>query len=332
MNKQFATVLFAALLSNLACAAESSSLIYLKGNRQAVVAMVEKSLREEVPKSAPLPLTGAVGYQVNFFSMMSQNSTLRVQLEPVANSLITEPDTFKATVTAWVQAGMAQDILHLGPLRAQLTKQAAAANVQVLTDQDVVGFRPLSQISDDCFDALARDPDLSSIAGKVSLTGTKPSLMQLASDETVSPTEKEVIALWSSKRDRCWDVWAIGATFYPNNEQVNIGATTKDTVDLLIVELYKGRLTYGDFAKKRVEVRNLADAKSAEKYKEALAATAKEADLQQQRAIQRAAIDAQNQANNILLLQATQPKPAPASRTINCESNRFGNSVQTTCN
>ena len=110
----------------------------------------------------------------------------------------------------------------------------------------------------DCFEALGYDPDLYMIADKVSLSGSDGQTFSMLANENL-PTSEEKIAIfkWGEKRELCSK--SRGA---PNNPIEQIGYEGFKASQTLILDLYKGSMTYSQFAKQRQEIWNTSDARS----------------------------------------------------------------------
>ena len=99
--------------------------------------------------------------------------------------------------------------------------------------------------ADDCFNALEHDAELSSIKDKVSLVYSDSQTFSLLASEAI-PTldETQVIYIWATKREQC----------FKSDPRPSPITQTFNAVQSLILDLYKGGITYGQFAKQRQEV------------------------------------------------------------------------------
>ena len=198
------------------------------------------------------------------------------------------------------------------------------------------------------------DPSLDSIKDKVQLYRTldaPPPPFELATNNKYpTQAEKVAIAKWAKMRESCvsreinaseqtpksgnalQDAFAEKSKSYAQQINAQVGA--------LIVALYQSKVTYGEFAQKRYEM-VAAIVNAQQDYKAAL--------LQQDRDLQMKAeqVALQKQQNNILAwstymqsVNARQPQaqvqtiqPLPTNRnSINCTTNRIGNTINTNCN
>lgn len=101
-----------------------------------------------------------------------------------------------------------------------------------------------------CNLALDGDPILQPIRDKVVLSGlSDPPFSMMANDDYATPSERQAILLWGSKRERCVKDNPPDAS--PISQVADEGFSA---VQALILDLYKGQMTYGQFARKRQEV------------------------------------------------------------------------------
>lgn len=101
-----------------------------------------------------------------------------------------------------------------------------------------------------CFDALAYDDELQLIRDKVVLISdaSKQTFDMLANESFPTSEEAQVVYKWGSKRDRCFRSFAP-----PRNAVEQAIAEGFNTSQRLILNLYKGNITYGQFAIQRQE-------------------------------------------------------------------------------
>ncbi|MBI5889216.1 MAG: hypothetical protein HZB47_00880 [Nitrosomonadales bacterium] len=107
-----------------------------------------------------------------------------------------------------------------------------------------------------CLSNLKDDSELRPIAGKVTLDTLydRDEYFDLLNIEE-SPSAKEKIAIrkWASKLERCYKIQAESYAYEPP-EVAKWSAATDSEQILLVWELYKGNLSYGQFAAKRLEI------------------------------------------------------------------------------
>ncbi|MDZ4141153.1 MAG: hypothetical protein U1C48_04000 [Methylotenera sp.] len=113
------------------------------------------------------------------------------------------------------------------------------------------------QVYADCFGALAYDPDLYKIADKVALGGVRAQTFSMLANEN-RPTSDEIQAVfkWGEKREQCLKSFPTSSNPVDQiqNEAFNVTQS-------LILDLYKGSITYSQFARLRQDNSNAADAR-----------------------------------------------------------------------
>ena len=109
------------------------------------------------------------------------------------------------------------------------------------------------KLIDECFNAIKHDPSLSSISNKVALSSTQDqSFEMLANREKSDNKEKEAIKHWRETRLTCFSKKEVYQQ--QNNTPtalLTLNSTAKSAQDELIIQLYEGSLSYGEFARKR---------------------------------------------------------------------------------
>ena len=107
-----------------------------------------------------------------------------------------------------------------------------------------------------CLSDLKDDFELRPISDKVTLDTLydRDEYFDLLGIESL-PTGKEKVAIkkWASKLERCYQIQAQSYAYEPA-EVAKWSAATDNEQLLLVWELYKGKLSYGQFAAKRLEV------------------------------------------------------------------------------
>jgi hypothetical protein len=114
----------------------------------------------------------------------------------------------------------------------------------------------LKQESHQCLANLKSDPELKPIVKKVTLDThyDRDEYFELQSIEAQpSPREKVVIKKWATKLERCYKLRAESYAYEPAGVAMLSAASDSEQL-VLILELSKGNLSYGDFAIKRLEL------------------------------------------------------------------------------
>ena len=125
-----------------------------------------------------------------------------------------------------------------------------------LEKQPTTRWAILKQESRKCLADLKSDPQLAIIADKVTLDSIydRDVYFELLNiEEFPSTLEKSAIKKWSAKLERCYKIKAQGYAYEPQNVAIWSAALDSDQL-VLILELYKGNLSYAQFAARRLEV------------------------------------------------------------------------------
>jgi hypothetical protein len=197
--------------------------------------------------------------------------------------------------------------------------------------------QPAKTTADDpsrkCFASLGDDPQLAVLHSKVGKPNdiTSTTLDMLSSKERVAEgPEKKAVQYWAFTRNACVDAGKRFREIYQPVMYTGLVESQNEAFVVLLSKLYSGEYTYGEF--------NVARKQIAAKFADAYRA----AQVQEQQAIRsnqqaRAAQQAQESAdftNAMILLQAAQPRPAPApiiQPSISCTSQNLSGTVYTNC-
>jgi hypothetical protein len=116
-------------------------------------------------------------------------------------------------------------------------------------------FAEVKTASDDCHAAIINDPSIRILVGKVSLLGVKDQTFDmLANTKKPNAEEKEALRAWGASLDRCVDKddKVFRSTNAPGEVVAHFNAMRTNKSNL-IIGLYNGEMSYGEFARKRRE-------------------------------------------------------------------------------
>jgi len=112
----------------------------------------------------------------------------------------------------------------------------------------------------ECFNSLEYDAELHPIKDKVSLVSSDTQTFgMLANEATPTSDETQAIYKWATKREQCLKSYPP-----PNNPLTQVNREGFNSIQSLILDLYKGNLTYGQFARQRREIAKMVEAKTQE--------------------------------------------------------------------
>lgn len=220
------------------------------------------------------------------------------------------------------------------------------SNITFTCGADIVAI--VKDLQNNC-KAEMQDAELDIIRTKVELfrlAPNSPPAFDIATNTTY-PNAKENIAIakWAKIREACISKVddAITSSHQPStamqksftDKQAEFRRQITAQVSALIVALYQGKLTYGEFAVKRYEMASSIDSAAAD-YRTAMLMQDRDAQMKAQQ------LAMQQQQNNIMAwgnymqtVNARQPvmqQPTTARLQTNCVTNKFGNTATTNCN
>jgi hypothetical protein len=193
-----------------------------------------------------------------------------------------------------------------------------------------------------CFDKIKTQPQLNIISSKLSLGGLDEQTFSMLTN-TSKPTEEEKTAInvYADLRKNCIKEHIKTQDQDPLAAR-QLYASSTGAVENLLVDLYKGNLTYGQFAQLRKEIATITMAGLVEIDKElksnAADANARAEQMAVQRSIAFANItnaEANKTAADALKMESQKiqiPALQRSSPNIHCTSQNFGGIVNTNCN
>lgn len=116
----------------------------------------------------------------------------------------------------------------------------------------------LSEQAGQCFNNLENDPELASIANKVELVYSSeyvrdPHLEFTKIRSLPNPEERKVIRKWATKLEACYKIRAAHYVYEsPRVAKVSLESDAEE--ELLVTELYRGKLSFGHFAAKHAQL------------------------------------------------------------------------------
>lgn len=112
----------------------------------------------------------------------------------------------------------------------------------------------VAQTFKSCSEALAFNSELAPLKDKIALAGIDGQTFQMKTNASKpSENEKKLIARWIELRDECWK----NDIDHRNRLHPSLAATLNEAKRLfegLNLDLYDGKITYGDYARRRDEI------------------------------------------------------------------------------
>lgn len=335
--KKFTLYIFAIFLFNSSAFAEPDRLsIVLTGSREDVLSVVRKAIETEFSDGQISNWNGAIGYWVAFRSFFTGQSGLGVALRPMVNSDATEANAYQLMFS--VKTNLGNGNRHIRSLIDQIGKQTVAQRgVAIASNPEA--YRTLRDQAVECYKKLAGDPELEALSKKVALSRTDAvSLIMLADESKPTLTEKPIIALWAAKRDICANLMKIEFSFFPSDKNGPIQQFQMGKANELILALYKGDLTYGEYSSKRkalgLEALQKLYETTAAQNKDRTEAEALQVEKDRMFALEAQRVAAEQQKAQAMQTQANksiQPQFVAPTQT-NCTSRAVLGTIQTTCN
>jgi hypothetical protein len=313
--------------------------IVLAGARYKINELLERALLAEYPSA-----------QVRREGMAVIASTMTFATGQTEIGLVLEPKFVEGSGPSASEAygvkivvrsrGMFNGV-HLRAMQAQLDKTAAAqSEVRVVTD-DQARITNLDRASGEarerseaCYKAIPNDARLDPLRAKVALGPVEDqTFAMLASLERPQDAEKAAILVWGTSREQCDRAMLAAVQRFTRPEIYVVRESSQMALRNLIVALYRGELTYGDFAKLRQDNANLSrsalanvDRELRKESEESRARAQVIANQSQQILIDAAAVDALNRTADAAesnARRAALPQPAvsvaqPGLVTTNC--------------
>ena len=335
MRYLFLAVLFLIVQSTASAGANDLSMVVV-GQKDQVLAVIHKSLETEFSNSSIGGWSGRIGYRTQFKGFFTGVTDLGAALTPMANGDAMEATAYRIEFSYKTQRN--DGMTHVRSLKEQIIKQGALIGGVAVVDNPET-YRTLSEQQGVCFNKLDNEPELAMISKKVALIkGDSPTLMMLADESKATEQEKAAIISWGDKRDKCNNLMKIAISFYPMDRRNSIFTEFADSANQLLLGLYKGKLTYGEFNSQRKTLATDSARRFAEttnniiqdesNAQERAAETAHQNQLEQSRLLveQQKANAMQTQANKI------EYHPISIPQSTNCTSRAVGDTIQTNCN
>ena len=335
MRSLFLAVLFLIAQSRAFAGANDLSMTVV-GQRDQVLAVIHKSFETEFSNSSIGDWSGRIGYWAQFRGFFTGMTGISAGLAPMANGDALEATAYKIEFSYKTQRN--DGMTHVRSLKEQIIKQAALIGGVAVVDNPET-YRTLSEQQGVCISKLENDPELAIISKKVALSkGDSPPIMMLADESKATEQEKAAIISWGDKRDKCNNLIKIATSFYPLDKRNYIFSEFADSANQLLLSLYKGKLTYGEF---NIQRKTLA-ADAARRFAEATNnliqdqsnAQERSAEIARQNQLEQSRLLVEQQKANAMQTQANKIEYHPISipQSSNCTSRAVGDTIQTNCN
>lgn len=225
--------------------------IILVGSKDQVMSLLNESMNAEFSRGVTTNLTDQIGFKSNFQGFFTGATEFQTSVTPLVTGDSLEPTAYTLGFRWKTQFGDGKQ--HASSFITTI-KSTAAKRGDVTIATSVAGYKLLPEQSNRCFDLLVADKDLTILKNKIALDSIDNTNFSMLADDTY-PTDQErkAIALYASKVEACRRPMKSLSLYYPNDPTANLYRAFTDSNDQLILSLYKGQLSFGNFAKIRKE-------------------------------------------------------------------------------
>lgn len=208
-------------------------------------------------------------------------------------------------------------VLYLTPAALALVACQATAPQQKTAADDP---------SNPCFQSIEHNPSVQILKPHLgSMTKADAATLDMRAS-ALKPTEEEKAALrsWAELRQTCLDVGKQFRAQYAPAWYTSIIDESQSRFIINLSKLYAGQSTYGQFVNDRAAL--AADTRARQS-----AANENARRSEQQSAAARQAQSSAELSNALMLMQLSQPRPAPMMPPMSCASRNVGGTVYTDC-
>lgn len=145
------------------------------------------------------------------------------------------------------------DAIRATVLSSELVIVRAASVKEISVVQETRNAKARAQ---NCFEALSADGDLTLIKDKVSLVGAGEQTFSMLVDNSKPTTEEQkALLIWGNKRDVCFKEVRKALDAQGTAPAIkNVLTSGSHTAQMLLIDLYNGKLTYAEFANRRQDL------------------------------------------------------------------------------
>jgi Skp family chaperone for outer membrane proteins len=145
------------------------------------------------------------------------------------------------------------DAIRATVLSSELVIVRAASVKEISVVQETRNAKARAQ---NCFEALSDDGDLTLIKDKVSLVGAGEQTFSMLVDNSKPTTEEQkALLIWGNKRDVCFKEVRKALDAQGTAPAIkNVLTSGSHTAQMLLIDLYNGKLTYAEFANRRQDL------------------------------------------------------------------------------
>lgn len=227
--------------------------VLIVGTQEQVMSFLNEAMNSEFSRGVTSRLPAKIGYQTNFQGFLTGQSHFEVFINPVTNGDSLDPTGFTLGFSWKTQRGDGSQ--HAKSFVSTL-KSMAGKHPEILLPVKLAGsgYVYMPEQSKRCFGSLINDNELAALKDKIALDSIDNTNFQmLANDSYPNDEERKAIGMYAAKREACMKPLKTGLTYVGDQPWINLVKSDWDNSDQLLLSLYKGQLTFGNFAKIRKE-------------------------------------------------------------------------------
>jgi len=230
--------------------------IVFSGNKEIVLTAIREAISNEFSPTIITPLEDRLGFYFEFWSGKTWNTMkfsssiypwLSDGLEPsIANivELIDESDDASFHVPS--------ANAHIVDLKKAILNAASNHEEIKTIKSPSTSYRPAKLLAAECFHSIPSAPELTSIRMKVALSGVSDTTIAMLADaRKPNATEKAAIYWWAEKRESCYNIRSFYHSYLPNFSENIYDREFIEGTTQLIMSLYSGDISFGEFSKQR---------------------------------------------------------------------------------
>jgi Fe-S cluster biosynthesis and repair protein YggX len=211
--------------------------------------LLQEALDLEFTGGKRQALDNRVGFKDDFHNFWTGQSGVTIVLVPLVDGDALVPTAFS------VEFGYYTEYLdgkkHITSLISQI-KNVSTKHGDVKQAINPKDYRTLPEQTARCVSTFQNDPDLKILKDFMALGSVDDQTFQmLANDAVPTDDERKAIFLYAVKRDSCMKPILLDMAFWLNSPTNPLYQSLQDSLNQLVLALYKGELSYGNYAKIR---------------------------------------------------------------------------------
>lgn len=235
-------------------ASANGSTAVLSGSADAARAVILKALQEEFPGATIVGLSYRAGFVAKTDSMFAGKKEIFVGVVPMVSGTSMDISAFGVEIVVRPNKGDAQKIIESTNSRVM---ELSSNRDDISLIKEHTTYKTVPQRVSECLASLASDVEIVDLVGKIAVhQPQRPTLQMLVDSTKPTEAEKNQIAAWAAKKDQCIDLRKQHAAYYPADARLKMYLECNDKWNELILDLFKGNTTYGEYSTKSRQLVN----------------------------------------------------------------------------